>query len=117
VEPLYVITAMVFGSCREMSGRYPGSPLVSKFNLCPVFNFYSQFRISTNSQNYSNISGHGSNFETSGGRVHPPDISLQLSKTVSDIKYNRSTIRSSPFTVIIKKLPKNMVHSAFKHHA
>ena len=47
----------------------------------PVFHFWRQIQISTEiSQNYANISGHWSNFETKGGRVHAPGISLQLPK-------------------------------------
>ena len=48
------------------------------FMAKPVFHFWRQIQNLTEiSQHYGNISGHGSNFETSGGRILPPDISLQ----------------------------------------
>ena len=44
--------------------------------------FWRQIQILTEIfQKFANISGHGSNFKTSGGRAHAPDICLQLAKT------------------------------------
>ena len=61
------------------------------FHVKAVFYFWRQIQIPTEiSQNYTHICGQGSNFETSGGRMHPPD-SLDLSttskKTFADISW------------------------------
>ena len=62
------------------------------------FHFWCQIQIWTEiSQNYAHISGQGSNFETSGGRLHSPDIC----RVVDTTSENRLPIIYSN----LKKLP------------
>ena len=70
----------------------------------PVFHFLHQSQILIEiSQNFANISRHGSNFVTSGGRVHAPDICLQLAKTRLSVRLKRLQGKRLTFLGYLKK--------------